>query len=181
MDDQEIVALFWARDERALEECRRQYGKYCRSIAMRLVSSSEDTEEIENDVYLKAWQTIPPNKPLTLKRYLGMITRQLALDRCRIISAEKRTGYQNLLSEIEDVVSDKEDDPVMRLVFIDTMNRFLSDLPDRSRKMFVQRYWYAYSIDEIAAAWKTNKRIVEMVLYRTRKRLHNYLKKEGVL
>ena len=92
MDDLEIVNLYWKRNERALEETAKKYGKYCYSIAYNLLSNHEDSEESVNDTYIEAWNAIPPHKPSVLSTFLGKITRRIAIDKWRCDHAEKRGG-----------------------------------------------------------------------------------------
>ena len=181
MEDSMIIALFTEHNEQAIVECRSKYGRYCRAIILRIVGNEEDAEEIENDVYLKAWQTIPSNAPSSLKLYLGMIARQLSFNHCEKQNAAKRGGYDRLILELDDAVSGTEDDPARRLLVKESLNSFLAGLPDRSRKIFLARYWYAYSPQEIAEAWKTDKHNIEAILCRTRKKLQKHLKENGIL
>ena len=97
MDDHAIVALYWARDERALTETAAKFGAYCRKIAMNLLASPPDAEEVENDTWLAAWDSMPENRPARLAPYLGRITRNLALDRLDQAAAQKRGGGQAAL------------------------------------------------------------------------------------
>ena len=92
MEDQAIVALFWAREERALEETARKYGSYCWTIAHNILRSREDTEECVNDTYMRAWHAMPPQRPSILSSFLGKITRNLSLDRYKAGRAGKRGG-----------------------------------------------------------------------------------------
>ena len=92
MTDEAIVALFWSRSELALEETKAQYGRYVQSIAYGILQDCEDAGEIAN--YLKAWNSIPPQRPSHLKAFLGRIARQLALNRAEQKNAAKRGGGQ---------------------------------------------------------------------------------------
>lgn len=80
MEDKEIVALYWARSEAAIEETAKKYGRYCHYIAYQVLSNDADAEEVVNDTYLKTWNTLPPNRPDPLKPYVGTLSRQLAID-----------------------------------------------------------------------------------------------------
>ena len=91
MSDDEIIELYFARDERALAQTERKYGPYCFSLANNILASPEDAEETVSDTYLKAWQTIPPKRPGVLRMYLAKITRNLALSRWRGLTARKRS------------------------------------------------------------------------------------------
>ena len=97
MDDPQIVELFWQRSERAIPEAERKYGSYCRSIAARLLRSPEDAEECLNDTWLRAWNSMPENRPERLGPYLGRLTRWLCLDRLRGEGRQKRGGQETLL------------------------------------------------------------------------------------
>ena len=77
MDDKQILDLYWERSEAAISETSKKYGKYCRYIAFNILHNDEDSEECVNDTYLRAWNSIPPNRPSVLKTFLGKITRNL--------------------------------------------------------------------------------------------------------
>lgn len=102
MSDEEIIALYFARDEQALAQTDAKYGPYCFSLANAILPSREDAEEALNDTYLKAWQTMPPKKPAVLRLFLAKITRNLAFSRWRNLTAQKRGGgeMQLLLDEL---------------------------------------------------------------------------------
>lgn len=183
MDDRELVQLFFDRDESAIALTAKQYGTYCKSIAVHILHSADDTEECVSDALLKLWQTIPPNCPKSLKAYLGKLTRNLAIDRYRLSVVEKRGGEATPLpiSELEDlapsvlnVESEAEFSELRR-----QLNSFVGSLDSEDRILFVQRYWYMLDIKEIAEKNGMGKSKVKMRLLRTRGRLREYLIKEG--
>ena len=92
MEDGAIIRLFFARDERAADECRKKYGGLCFTVAMNVLGDGRDAEECVNDALLSAWESIPPESPRSLSAYLCRISRNLALNRRREASAEKRGG-----------------------------------------------------------------------------------------
>lgn len=181
MEDREIMELFRLRSEAALSETEKKYGRYCLYIAERILGSAADAEEIVNDAYLKAWNTIPPQDPESLKSYLGMLCRQLALDRYERDHAAKRGGQTALvLEELEEVLPDGNgDDPGESAALTAAMDAFLASLPDRTRKVFLRRYWYAAPIAEIAAEYGMRESGVTVLLLRTRTKLKQFLEKEG--
>ena len=63
MEDREIVELFFARREQALDETRSKFGASLLALARRIVGNPSDAEECESDVYLCAWKKIPPDCP----------------------------------------------------------------------------------------------------------------------
>lgn len=181
MEDTKIIDLYWSRDQRAIGETQQRYGGYCYSIAYRILDSHEDSEECVSDTCLRAWNTIPPQRPTRLAAFLGTITRRLALDRYERRTADKRGGAQTalLLDELAECIPSAErvaEDVLLK----DLLNRFLSSLPVSTRRIFVLRYWYAYSLEEIGRMQGMRKDTVATSLYRTREALKTFLQKEGV-
>ena len=110
MQDEMIVDLYWKRDESAISETERKYGRYLSKIAYNILSDWEDSKETVNDTYLKAWNSMPTHKPSVLSTYLGKITRQLSIDAFRTRNRDKRkhSEYAVSLSELEDCISSSE-------------------------------------------------------------------------
>ncbi len=182
MDDKQIVDLFWSRNEAAITASGEKYGKYCHCIAYGILNNEEDAKEIVNDTYLKAWNTIPPQKPTSLKSYLGMIVRQLSTNRIERITAEKR-GHGQLplvLDELSECISDgREDSAIDPKALGDALNKFLYSLPKKTRNIFIRRYWYVSPITDIAADYGMKENTVTVLILRTRKKLKDFLLKEG--
>ena len=182
MEDDKIVQLYWDRDEAAITATSDKYGAYCLSISRNILGNHEDAQECVNDTYLKAWNTIPPHRPAMLSTFLGKITRNLSFDRYRASRRDKRGGGQTalVLDELEEIIADKRtDDELDRKELLESINSFLSLLPPDKRKPFVLRYWYAYSIPEIAKRFGMTENNVSVSLNRTRQKLKNYLKERG--
>jgi RNA polymerase sigma-70 factor (ECF subfamily) len=182
MDDKQIVELFWERSEDAIAETDRKYGRYILFIAKNVLSDDEDAREVQNDTYLRTWDSIPPERPTALRAYVGAICRNLALSRYRRKYAEKRQGCVDIaIDELADCLPDESDgDRVASEMIADALNRFVAELSARDRRIFVQRYWYMCSTDEIARENSMNKNTVVTILYRTRNELKAFLEKEGV-
>ncbi len=183
MQDDEIIALYWQRDENAIQETEQKYGRYLSKIAYNILSDIEDSKECVNDAYLKAWNTIPPHKPGALAAYLGKITRELAIDIFRTKNRKKRQAsqYAISLSELEECVSETastEQDADLHLL-AEAINSYLSSLSREVRITFVGRYYYMDSIKEIAAYQGMSEPKVKSMLYRTRQGLKIYLQQEG--
>ncbi len=175
--DEEIVALYWARDERAIEETARHYGKACMQVSMEILGSRPDAEECVNDTYLKTWNSIPPNRPKSLLGYVLRIVRNLSVSRLRAVRADKRDRDLTVsLSELESCLSDKtrttEELSAM-------LTQFLSTLGERDRRLFLGRYWYNLSVRALAREWGMSPNAVSQNLSRTRARLREYLDKGG--
>ncbi len=93
MEDQQILDLFWERKESAITETEKKYGRYCHYIAYQILNNDADAKEITNDISFKLWNTIPPKRPTSFKTYIGMIARQLSLDRYDTQHTKKRSTH----------------------------------------------------------------------------------------
>ncbi len=183
MNDQKIIEQFFRRNEQALIETDKAYGQYCRSIAMRILQNDADAQECVNDAYLQMWRSIPPHKPQRLKPYLGKITRNLSLHLLEKRNAQKRGAGEIslLLDELAECIPEGNTYTVEdQVAFSDLINRFLASLPTQARQMFIGRYWYGYTVRELAASQHISSDNVAAVLYRTRKKLAAYLSEKGV-
>lgn len=182
MEDQQIVDLYFARSESAIAETDKKYGRYCHSIAFRILEDNEDAKEIVNDTYLKTWNTIPPNRPDPLKPYVGMISRHLSLDRYEEYHTQKRGGQVPLvLEELAECIPDGDSGADMgeSIALRDALGRFVRSLPEKTQEIFLQRYWYSCSVAEIAERYGMRENSVTVLLHRTRKKLKAHLQKEG--
>ena len=181
MEDKRIIELFWERSETAVGECAKKYGRYLRRIALNVLGNVQDCEEIENDTYLRAWNSIPPEKPSSLKGYLAVICRNLACNRYNINTAKKRGERENVISELSETVPEADsrdfnEDFALRKA----IEKFLSSLDEKTRNIFLQRYFYLYPLASIAKGNGMKESAVSMLLFRTRKKLKEYLQKEDI-
>lgn len=185
MNDENIVALYWQRDERAIEETAEKYGAYCFGIAHQLLGNTLDAEECVNDTYQAAWNSIPPNRPQVLSTYLGKITRRISLKVWRGRDAQKRGCGETALSleELRECIPDSRevDAELSARELTNIINAFLLELPIQERRVFIRRYWHGFSIKEICGQFGFSKSKAESMLHRTRKKLRKRLEKEGYL
>ena len=177
MTDHEIIELFFARNEQAIKETDKKYGAYCYSIAHNILKSAPDAEECVNDTYLKAWNSIPPERPSALKVFLGCIIRRLSLDRYRSWHTAKRDrNLEIAFEELSECVPMRDEDtPILR----ELLNEFLESLELRDRVTFMRRYWYAMAPAQIAKLDKVSVNAVTVRLYKTRNKLRNFLAERG--
>ena len=186
-DDEEIVALFFARDESAITRTKEKYDKYLSAVAMNILKDPFEVEECLNDTYFRAWQSIPPERPTALPSFLAKIARNLSLDRYRAQSAEKRMGsrYAASLDELADSLADTDQISPEKLLDEretgEAISRFLREQRKLARQIFVCHYFYADSIRDIARRFQVSEAMVKTTLSRTRAKLREYLKKEGFL
>lgn len=183
MTDSEIIELYLRRDERAIAATQERFGKYCEKIARNILADDQDAQECVNDVYLKVWESIPPEHPDILAAYLAAITRRTALSRYRRGRAEKRGGGEValILGELSELVSDSSsvEDTAERRELIGAINRFLETLSETSRRIFVLRFVCCESVRDIARRFGKSENSVSVNLNRTKKQLKKYLDKEG--
>lgn len=183
MDDERIVGLYFERDEDAIAQTSIKYGKYCFSIALGILRSREDSEECVNDVYVGAWNAIPPHLPNSLSAFLGKLTRRISLKRLRSMTAEKRGGgeYALALDELSECVPDRfcVEHEAEAHELAAHLSDYLRALPDTERRIFIRRYFFMRSVDELAREFGFSKSKVKSMLYRTRHKLRNALIKEG--
>ena len=180
MEDLQIIELYWNRDETAIKESQAKYGSYCSSIAYNILHSEEDAEECVNDTWLRAWNVMPPAKPNRLGIFLGKITRNLAIDKYRKERSEKYGSGQAALclDELEECVG--ENHPIEdRIALAELMNRFLKELPQNKRDIFLLRYWYLMPVSEIGKRCGISEGAVKKTLQRLRENLKVYLETEG--
>ena len=183
MKDEEIGMLFWETDKSALSAAYEKYGGYCKRIAFNILGNAEDSEECVNEAMLKAWESIPPNKPESLAGFLGKLTRNSAIDTLRKRKSEKRGGgeYSLVLEELSECVSDGADigETVEYRELVDAINEFLRGLDPLRRSICVMRYSRLEAVADIAKALSVKESYVQTALFRTRKKLRNYLRKRG--
>ncbi len=183
MDDKSIVELYWQRNEQAISETEKKYGKYCYSIAYSILNNNEDAEESVNDTYNDAWHNIPPHRPSVLSTFLGKITRRISIDKFRYRTAKVRGGGEMplVLDELLDCVASDEDiiEEMENERLSEVVNAFVLSLPKTEKKVFLCRYWYMDSIDSICKQFGFSESKVKVMLYRTREKLRAVLVKEG--
>ena len=180
MDDESIMEMFRKRDEKAIAELKEKYGKVCLSTAGSILSMREDMEECVNSAYYEVWKNIPPAAPDSLKAYLCRIVRNLAIDKLRYISAEKRNArYAVSLDELQECIPDRSSEDMSAEKLAAAISRFLRTQDEKCRKLFVRRYWYGESVADIAKFLGINEKTAATCLFRTRKRLKAFLQKEG--
>lgn len=177
LDDASIIGLYWQRDERAITETARRYGSYIHAISVQILESEPDAEECVNDTYLKAWNTIPPQKPFSLKDYLGRLVRHLSIDRYRALRRSKRNI--NLTEALDELTTASPDTAPDNPALTDALNSFLGGLDTTDRNLFLGRYWYFYEVPDLARAYGMTTNTVYVKLHRMRERLRKYLTERG--
>jgi RNA polymerase sigma-70 factor (ECF subfamily) len=183
VEDHEIISLYWDRDETAIQETDYKYGRFCYSIAINILSVSEDAEECVSDTYHRAWNAIPPEKPTAFRAWLGRIVRNLSINRWHHNRAQKRyAGAEALLSELSDCIPDTES--TEKILEAQALSQYISDwldtLSNTERLLFVRRYWNCEELKQLAASSGTTPNKLAGRMFRLRKSLGTYLAEKGV-
>lgn len=184
MEEQTILTSLFNREESAISQMQQTYGPYCASIARNILDNDQDVEEILSDTWLRAWNSIPPAKPAYLKLYLARITRNLSFDRFRTQSREKRGNGETALAlhELSECIGSGSPEEILEAEELrNGLNRFLSTLPQRDRQIFLLRYFHLLSAEAIARRISLRPDNVRAILSRTRRKLRQFLHKEGLL
>lgn len=184
-DDSDLIALYESRNERAIRETQARYGSICEHLVNRILRDPQDTEECISDTMLHIWNAIPPAKPKSFRAFLVTVAKRLALNRLEQRQAVKRGGTEQdvSLDTLPDVLEASDDTALAaeQRMLKDAFRRFLGSLPKQTRLIMIDRYWLMYSVSEIAEAHGISKSAVKMALLRTRKKLGEFLREEGLL
>lgn len=184
MEDTEIIELYFSRKETAIGKTAEKYGAYLNQIAYHILRIREDTEEVVQDTYLAAWNTIPPQRPGVLRHYLSRITRNLAFNRLDYLTAKCRNPHMTaVLSELEDSIPDWKADPyaAVELRHVgEAISEFLSGLDPMDCGIFLCRYYHSLSLPEIGKKTGLSVNNVKYRLGRMRTGLRRHLEKEGI-
>ena len=179
MDDASIMEMLIERNEKAISELKDKYGRLCFYLAGNILSQPEDVEECVNSAYFVIWNNIPPDTPEDLRTYLCRVVKNKAIDKLKYNSAEKRNSqFAVSLDEVAECIPDESGD-ISTKKLSELISSFLRTQEEKTRKIFVRRYWYGDPLSKISELFGMNEKTVATNLHRTRKKLKDYLKKEG--
>ena len=185
LSDEQIIDLYFAREERAIEETDRKYCQYLHTVAYNILANEQDVEECLQDTYIKTWNSIPPERPSVFRAFLAKITRNLSLDRYEYDNRKKRvpTGACVPLDEVREFVPDGSDldRELQARVIGQVITDYLDSVPDRRMYVFVSRYFFALSIPQIAKRLSCSQSLVSKELAEIKRELRILLAKEGII
>ena len=183
MEDNKIIELYWSRSELAVSRTAEKYGGYCFAIAENILHSREDSDECVNDTWLNAWSSMPPQRPNILSAFLARITRNLAFNRYNYLRRQKRGGGLDiLLSELEECIASPHtvERGYDEKRTAEVIGAFLKEIPASHRALFVQRYFFCRSFEELGRLTGWSKGKINSLLYRMRIQLRERLEREGI-
>ena len=182
MDDQQIIALYFQRNDQAVKETDNAYGRRLFVLSNNILNCRQDAEESVSDTYLETWKSIPPKRPRYFYAFLASICRNISFNRLDWRLAAKRNAeVVTLTQEMQCCIPDNrqmaefESRELRRI-----LEAFLDSLNKESRLIFLRRYLYVDTVAEIAARYGISESKVKTQLHRTRAKLYSYLAKEGV-
>lgn len=183
MTDEDIIELFFKRDETAIGEISRKYHNYCRTIAFQILQNSEDAEECVNETWFSTWKSIPPTRPQVLKLFIAKIVRNISFDQYKSQNRKKRGSGElaQVLDELAECISgnqDVEEDYIAKELN-ETIQKFAAQLPEREANIFIRRYFFVDSLDEIGKRYGISSNHIGVILSRTRRKLKQVLEREG--
>ena len=183
LPDEEIISLYWNRNESAIDATDVKYGKYLYTIAYNILNDNMDSEECLNDTYLGTWNAIPPQRPTLFQAFLSKIMRNTALGRVRKATSAKRIPSEMILSleELDECIQLEpgEDEKYYVNRLSELFNSYLETLSDRQLFVFICRYYYSDSVARIADMLKLSKNTIFRDLATIRNSLREYLEQEG--
>ena len=184
LSDEQIIDLYFAREERAIVETDKKYCQYLHTVAYSILANEQDTEECLQDTYLRVWNAIPPERPNIFHAFLAKITRNLSLNRLKTVKRQKRAPSEaNIsLNELGECVPTEDDlaRQMQSAAIARAINRYLDSVSDRRMYVFVSRYFYALTIPQIAKRLSCSISSVNRELAEIRRELRIELQKEGI-
>lgn len=175
-DEQKIISLLFDHDEAGLSLFEKKYKALCLKLALDITGDELTAEECLNDLYLRLWNSIPPERPASLKSYACRIIRNLALNTVKAQNRQKRNAILTELDEcIPSEMPDYESVEIGKLI-----DRFLDSLPKADALIFVRRYFYSDSVKNIAKRTGLSENTVSKSLGKTRKKLKEFLLRGGI-
>ena len=179
MEDRQILRLFLARAEGAIEALAAKLGRRLHATAMNILSDPQDAEECVNDTYLALWNTIPPAQSDPLSAYACRVCRNTALKRLRRENAQKRSAYEVSLDELAGCIPDKTAGILDARELGQAIDRYLATLSKENRILFLRRYWFGDSIRDLTRLMGIRENALSVRLSRIRAGLKEHLSKEG--
>lgn len=184
MQDNQIIDLYFARNEKAIEISQLMFGSYCHCVASNILHNEQDSEECVNETWLRSWNVIPPQRPMKLKFFFAKTTRNLAFDKYRKNTASKRGDNEMplVLDELSNCISSRDtvQSQVDNELLTKLINSFVESLPKRDREVFLLRYFYVLPINEISDKLDLSNANIYKILSRTKIKLKELLESEEV-
>ncbi len=182
MQDSEIITLYFARNEDAIQETSDKYGNALLHISTNITNDIPDAEECVNDTYLTAWNSIPPERPLHFFAWLARTVRNFSCKVVELRTRKKRSAVMiELSNELEECLPSGNDiqKECESKELREVIDAFIYELDEDSQAVFMRRYFYTDSIGEISHIMGFSESKIKSMLHRMRIKLKEKLEKEG--
>lgn len=182
--DEQIINLYWQREETAIQETDKKYGKFLFRIAYNILHDRLDCEECQNDTYLGVWNAIPPTRPTVFPAFITQIMRRIAINRYKEKMSKKRIPFELTISmdDLNDtlhsgntVEADFEAEEIGKLI-----NEYVRKLSDRQRYIFIERFYLAETVETIAKDLSISTPTVYREIEKIKKGLKLHLERNDV-
>lgn len=181
--DTYLTELFWDKNENAIKMANEKYRKLIFSTILTILGNREESEECLNDVYMKLWSSIPPQRPVSFRAYAVKIARNAAIGRLKALGAQKRNcgAVAYSLEALGDAVPAQscEDEEKSRLIG-QIIEKYLDSSDDKTMYIFMKRYYFGVSIDEIARSMKCSRSSVNQYIKKIKTELKARLAEGGI-
>ena len=184
LSDEQIIDLYFAREERAIAETDKKYCEYLHTVAYNILANEQDAEECLQDTYLRTWDAIPPERPSIFHAFLAKITRNLSLNRIEKANRKRRVPteacypmdeVQDFLPDPHDLAKDLQAATVRRIIA-----EYLDGTTERRLYIFISRFFYSYTVSQIAARLGCSTSTVNKELAEIKRELRACFEKEGI-
>ena len=182
LHDEDIIEMYFDRDERAISETDKKYGAYLCTLGMNILDNRQDTEECVNDTYIKTWESIPPNHPKIFKAFLSKIMRNISLDKLSYYKAQRRVP-QNVIDSLSDyanISAPTDDENYESYLIGKVINKYLKKASDRKVYIFMSKYFFFMKSADIAKKLSCSRSSIERELSQIRDELQKALTDEGI-
>ena len=184
LSDEQIIDLYFAREERAITETDNKYRGYLHTVANNILANEQDAEECLQDTYLRTWNTIPPERPSVFHAFLAKITRNLSLNRYDMRKRKGRIPAEAIcpMDEVQDFLPDPNgpDDDTLSEAVKRIVMTYLEQTTRRRMYVFVARFFYSYTVSQIAGRLGCSTSTVNKELAEIKRELRACFEKEGI-
>ena len=184
LSDEQIIELYWQRQENAISETDKKYGAFLFRIARNILHDRSDCEECKNDTYLGVWNAIPPTRPTEFAAFLVQIMRRIAINRYKERTCKKRIPSE-LTVAMEDVQNTLQSNDAVDAAYQaqevgKIINDYVKALPDRQRYIFIDRFYLSESVESIAADLKISPATVYREIEKIKQGLKLHLERNDI-
>ena len=181
--DEQIIELYWDRNETAIQETDKKYGKTLFRLANNILCDRSDSEECRNDTYFAVWNRIPPTRPHAFRAFITQIVRRIAINRYNEKMSQKRIPSEFTVSmeDLSDFISVNDgEEEFMAEEIGKIINAYVRQLDERQRYIFVSRFYVAESVENIARELSVVPSTVYRALDQIKYGLKECLERNGV-